>query len=91
MFLPTAAATRLNAGVAGISLRRNGATLSLVVAALICYGELPFMHGRGLRLAPRAVSPWHALSLNPLYVLLLRNIKNDVEAVGFVGKGVRGG
>jgi len=26
-----------------------------------------------------------------LYVLLLRNMKNDDEAVEFVGKGVRGG
>jgi len=42
VFLPTAAATRLNAGTAGISLHRNGATASLVVAALVFYGELCF-------------------------------------------------
>lgn len=31
------------------------------------------------------------LKARPLYVPLLRKLKNDDEAVEFVGKGVRGG
>ena len=29
-----------------------------MLAAFVCYGEPPFKLGSGLRLAPRAVSPW---------------------------------
>jgi hypothetical protein len=54
LFLPTAAATRLNAGFASISLRRNGATVSLVVAAPVCDWESPFVLGSGLRIAAGA-------------------------------------
>jgi len=49
---------RLNVGCADISLRRNGATVSLFVAALVCFGEPPSMLGSGLRLAARAALPW---------------------------------
>jgi len=53
--LPTAAALRLNAGRAGISLRRNGATASLVVTALVYYGVRVFTVGAdcGWRRVPR--------------------------------------